>query len=331
MEEYRLLSIWRIEAPLEEVYSAILDSLHWPEWWSDVQKVEQTAAGGADGIDNVRRYFWKGQLPYRMVVEVRTTRIEYLVAIEGAAQGDFEGIGRWRFSREGAISVVRYEWHVRSNRWWMNLIAPLARSMFIRNHALVMGQGGEGLARRLKSPLVGQESVDLMAEDVPPGAARRRIDPTMVLVAGLGAGVVATLAQWVLWWWAQMPLPETLFRDVRLTAALIMGTDVLPPPLTLRWDILLVAALIHFVLSVTYALIPAPWAGRLPAGPAFAVGALYGLAIYLVNLYGFTLLFPWFEVARDWVTLATHVVFGISLVGGYRMFSAAKGWGKQAD
>jgi len=162
-----LLSIWRIEAPLEEVYSTILDSLRWPEWWSDVQKVEQMAAGGADGIDNVRRYFWKGQLPYRMVVDVRTTRVEHLVAIEGVAQGDLEGIGCWRFSREGAISVVRYEWHVRSNRWWMNLIAPFARSMFIRNHALVMGKGGEELARRLKSRMIKMESVDLMAETAP--------------------------------------------------------------------------------------------------------------------------------------------------------------------
>ena len=67
----------------------------------------------------------------------------------------------------------------------------------------------------------------------------------MALVAGIGAGVIATLAQLAMWWLAEMPLPETLFRDARLTAALVMGTDVLPPPSTPRWDILLVATLIH--------------------------------------------------------------------------------------
>lgn len=161
--EYRLLTIWRIEAPLEEMYAAIHDSLRWPEWWPGAEKVEQIAAGDAAGINSVRRYAWQGQLPYRVVFEVCTTRIEKLVAIEGTARGDLEGIGRWHFSHEAGVSVVRYEWHVRSNRWWMNLTAPVARSMFIRNHGLLMAQGGEGLARRLGSPLVGQETIDLMA------------------------------------------------------------------------------------------------------------------------------------------------------------------------
>jgi hypothetical protein len=165
--DYRLLTIWRIEAPLEEVYSAIQNSLGWPDWWPGVQKVEQVTAGDADGIHNVRRYFWKGTLPYRIMFDIRATRIENLVAIEGTAEGDLEGIGRWHFSRQGTVSTVHYEWHVRSTRWWMRLIAPFARPLFIRNHARIMVQGGEGLARLLGSPLVSQESVDLMAETIP--------------------------------------------------------------------------------------------------------------------------------------------------------------------
>lgn len=29
----RLLTIWRIEAPLKEVYAAIHRSPRWPDWW----------------------------------------------------------------------------------------------------------------------------------------------------------------------------------------------------------------------------------------------------------------------------------------------------------
>jgi len=193
--EYRLLTIWRIEAPLEEVYAAIHNPLRWPDWWPAVQKVEQAAAGDADGINSVWRYSWQGQLPYRVVFEVCATRIEKLVAIEGTARGDLEGVGRWQFSRQGAVSIVHCEWHVRSTRWWMNLIAPLARSMFIRNHARVMAQGGEGLARLLGSPLVSQEHIDLMAATIPPRAALGRwrergwIDSAMALLVGLVFGV----------------------------------------------------------------------------------------------------------------------------------------------
>jgi hypothetical protein len=329
MAEYRLLTIWRIAAPLEDVYAAIQDSLRWPDWWPSVRAVEQAAAGDVDGIDSVWRYAWKGQLPYRVVFEVRATRIEKLVGIEGTARGDLEGTGRWDFSHESGVSMVRCEWHVRSTRWWMNLIAPLARPVFIRNHAQVMTQGGTGLARLLGASLVGQENIDLMAETPPPrpwrGLRRElgRIDPAMVLVAGVGAGVIAALTQLALWWLAEMPLPETFFRDARLTATLLMGTGVLHPPSTPQWDILAVATLIHFSLSVAYAMIPAYLAGRLRTGPSLVSGAVYGLAIYVVNLYGFTVLFPWFAVDRDWVTALTHLVFGVALVGGCRLFSSS--------
>ena len=164
MAEYRLLTIWRIEAPLEAVYAAIHNSPRWPDWWPGMQKVEEVTAGDASGINSVLRYVWQGQLPYQMVFEVRATRIEKCVAIEGAVQGDLEGVGRWHFISEGAVSVVQYEWHVRSTRLWMNLIAPFARPMFIHNHGILMRQGAEGLARHLGAPLVAQESIDLMAD-----------------------------------------------------------------------------------------------------------------------------------------------------------------------
>jgi hypothetical protein len=325
--EYHLLTIWRIDAPLPQVYDAIQDSMHWPEWWPGAEKVEQMAPGGSDGIDSIRRYSWQGDLPYPVVFDVRATRIEALVAIEGCARGDLEGSGRWHFAHDGEVSIVRYEWHVRSVRWWMNMLVPLARPMFIRNHVRIMTQGGEGLARRLDAALISQENIDLMAENGAPksmsGYLREggQINPKMLLFAGLGAGILATVAQIALWQLAGMPVLETLFRDARLTAALLMGPEVLPPPSTAQWDILLVATLIHFALSISYALAPAMLAARLPAGPAIVVGALYGLGIYVVNMYGFTLLFPWFSVARDWVTLVTHLVFGMGLTGGCWWFA----------
>ena len=132
-------------------------------------------------------------------------------------------------------------------------------------------------------------------------------------------GIAATAAQVVLWWGTSVPVPETLLRDARLTAAIVMGSSVLPPPSTWRWDIMLVATLIHFALSVAYAVIPAFFVWRLRTVSAVFAGALYGLAIYGVNLYGFTALFPWFTVTRNWITVLTHIVFGIALAGGCKL------------
>jgi len=178
MAEYHLLTVWRIEAPLAEVFAAIEDTLRWPDWWPSVRKVDQTLAGDAKGIGSVRRYVWQGRLPYRVVFDVCATRIDDLAALEGVATGDLAGTGHWRFSSQGRLSIVHYEWHVHSKRWWMNLVAPVARALFIRNHAQIMTQGGKALARRLKAPPPGQENTDLMVAAVRPGARRAPVPET---------------------------------------------------------------------------------------------------------------------------------------------------------
>lgn len=320
--EYHLLTIWQINAPLPQVYDAIHDSTHWPNWWQGAEKVEPVAASGGDGINGICRYSWRGKLPYPVVFDVRATRITKLVAIEGLVTGDLEGVGYWHFSRQGPVSVVRFEWHVRSTKWWMNILAPFARSIFINNHVRLMAQGAEGLAALLQSPLVSQTSIDLttqQAQSHPPAPNFRRqrgwATPAMILLSALFAGTMATLAQLALWWLLDTPILPTLIRDAYLTAAIVMGSSILAPPLVMQWEILLVATLIHFTLSALYAIGPALLVERWSTVHALLAGVLYGLAIYAVNLHGFTAFFPWFAVSRDWPTVAAHAVFGVALVG----------------
>lgn len=237
MAEYNLLTIWRIEAPLEEVYAAVHDTLHWPDWWPSVRKVALTATGDAVGIDSVWRYVWKGGLPYRIVFDVRATRIEKLVSIEGDAYGDLYGTGYWHFTQYGALTIVRCQWHVHTTRWWMNLLAPLTRSLFIRNHTRVMTQGGEGLAHQLGVPVPGQENIDLMSASVPSrerisrrkesGGADSRGGPVVAIVAG----VLAVAAQLALSNPTLTPKAARLFHNAQQNVARVLGTAVLRPPL----------------------------------------------------------------------------------------------------
>lgn len=155
MAEFRFVTLWSIEAPLEAVCDAIEHSLDWPQWWQGVEKVEELAPGDARGIGSVRRYLWKGHLPYRLGFDICVTRMQPLTMVEGIACGDVEGIGRWSFTSEGALTIARYEWRVRPTALWMRLLTPLASPLFRWNHDILMQQGGEGLARRLNARLVG--------------------------------------------------------------------------------------------------------------------------------------------------------------------------------
>ena len=72
MADYPLLTIWQIEAPIEEVWEAISHAERWPSWWKGVEKVEQLEPGDEHGIGRVIRSTWKSKLPYRLVFESRT-------------------------------------------------------------------------------------------------------------------------------------------------------------------------------------------------------------------------------------------------------------------
>ncbi|MEK7321686.1 MAG: sodium:proline symporter [Pseudomonadota bacterium] len=150
------------------------------------------------------------------------------------------------------------------------------------------------------------------------------VDWKTAVYAGIAGGVVATLVQITLWWAFWDVLPGIFYRDARLTAALLLGTAVLPPPVTFDWLVMLVATLIHFSLSIVCAIILACMINRCAMFGAVLIGGLWGLSLFVINLYGFTQLFPWFEVTRDWITLLTHIAFGISAAVVYQALTSRK-------
>ena len=89
-------------------------------------------------------------LPYDLVFDMRVTRVEQPSALEGHATGELEGEGRWTFTETLGGTHVRYQWDVRTTRWWMNLLAPIASPVFAWNHGIVMRWGEAGLRRRLR-------------------------------------------------------------------------------------------------------------------------------------------------------------------------------------
>lgn len=319
MNEYRLVAIWRLAAPRQQVFDIVHDSLRWPEWWPGADQVEQIEPGDSNGVGSVRRYIWKGRLPYRLTFDARATRIAEPQLLEASVSGDLAGTGRWMFFEEAGITTVRYEWRVCTTKAWMNLLAPLTHRVFANNHHLLMDKGAQGLASRLGTRLLEARNERLPHEE------RLRVRTATVhwpaaAGAGMVAGVIATVVQLLLWWAASYHPHAMLLRDARLAAAIVLGEAVLPPPLSFEWHVMLVATLVHFALSATYGLLQAPLAARLSRWCGILVGAMFGLAIYVINMYGFTAIFPWFEASRDWITAVTHAAFGATAVLTYQFW-----------
>jgi len=145
----------------------------------------------------------------------------------------------------------------------------------------------------------------------------RMLDWKAAIWAGVVAGVVFLILEMLL---VQLFEPMSMWAPPRMIAAMVMGQDVLPPPDTFDATIVMVAMLIHFPLAIVYALIlgwvVSRWEMPLPA--AVVVGVVFGLVIYVVNFYGFTLAFPWFADARGWIAIFSHAMFGLVLGAVYQ-------------
>lgn len=99
MADDTLLTIWKIAAPIEDVWEAIAQAERWPSWWKGVEKVEQLEPGDEHGIGRVIRSTRKSKLPYRLAFESRTVKVRKPHTIEIEAIGELKGSGRWELSQ----------------------------------------------------------------------------------------------------------------------------------------------------------------------------------------------------------------------------------------
>ena len=155
MARYRFLTTWLLDAPLEPVWDAIYDTDAWPAWWPGVMRVEELVVRDEAGIGGVSRFTFRSVLPYDLVFEMRSVRVERPRLLEGVASGELAGVGRWRFFEQGGVTAVVYVWNVETKARWMNALGPVARPAFAWNHDRVMQAGGKGLASLLGARLLG--------------------------------------------------------------------------------------------------------------------------------------------------------------------------------
>ncbi|MCW5907998.1 MAG: SRPBCC family protein [Chitinophagales bacterium] len=154
MATYNFLTIWKFNAPLEEVYAAIHDADNYHLWWKGQSKVESIQKGDALGIGAVKKFRTKSFLPYTLTYTGTVREVVPLKKVVGTTVGELEGTGTWIFEYNNGITTVKYYWQVKTNSRLMNFFTPVLKPLFAWNHDVVMRWGGEGLAKYLKCDLV---------------------------------------------------------------------------------------------------------------------------------------------------------------------------------
>jgi hypothetical protein len=138
-----------------------------------------------------------------------------------------------------------------------------------------------------------------------PTPNRRAVRWSTALVAGTVAGMVMLLIQMLM---IPLAVGGSAWTLPRMMAAIAMGPGVLTGA---GFAVpFLVGMLVHFGLSIAFALVLAFLVRRAPLALAAGIGLGFGLALYFINYYVMVGAFPWFVGARNWVNLVAHLVFG---------------------
>ncbi|NNE07103.1 MAG: hypothetical protein HKN20_00945 [Gemmatimonadetes bacterium] len=136
---------------------------------------------------------------------------------------------------------------------------------------------------------------------------RQVVDWSAAIWAGIIGGAVFFLASVLL---LPLAVGGNAWVVARYFASILLGAEVLAPPATFELSIFAAALVAHFGLAIVFALLISfvIHKGGLLAG--VIRGALLGGAIYIINVYTLTLLFPWLFALHGVLFFAAHVLYG---------------------
>lgn len=145
MATYHFVTLWRFQAPIEQVWDALNTPECYPAWWPCILEYRNLAPE-LTGVGARAERVVRGWLPYTLRYQTTVTRHEPPCEIAYDAEGDLLGKGRFVLRQEGEFTHVTFFWDVATRGFWMNVLAPFLKWLFAHNHNWVMAQGERGLA-----------------------------------------------------------------------------------------------------------------------------------------------------------------------------------------
>ena len=103
---------------------------------------------------------------------------------------------------------------------------------------------------------------------------------------------------------------NTLWAFPRISAAIVMGKDVLPPAATFDLGIILTGVIVNLAFSAIYSIILALFIHLTNRPASVLTGLIYGLLLYIININLAGGLFRSLGDSGTWIYLISSVLFG---------------------
>ena len=165
---YHFLSEFTLTSSREAVWAALVAAEAWPSWWRWLKRLEVVrAATSENGVGAVYRNHIGSPTGYSFTFRVEIADTDRLRRIDMALTGEIDGRIRYLLSEGPSGGThISYAQLVETPKWWMNLLAPIARPGFTWNHDKLMTDFAKGLAQA-----TGGELVTVRNWTLRPGAA----------------------------------------------------------------------------------------------------------------------------------------------------------------
>lgn len=150
---------------------------------------------------------------------------------------------------------------------------------------------------------------------------RQVMDWRAAIWAGLAAGTLFYLLNIFI---VPLILGGNMWVIIRLFASIIYGETILAPPSTFDFSALLLSIIVNTILSLGFTFLIAFILHKWGLLIGIIGGAVFGLAIYLINFYTLSFFFPWFFALSGWPFVITHILFGSVAGGVYELLEVEK-------
>jgi hypothetical protein len=148
-KHFHLVSRWRVDAPPDKVYLALVDLGSLSSWWPGVRTMPLGAPH--ETVGRRARLEIGGLLPVALHADVEITSAHPSREIAVVSHGELEGNGEWRLCERTGLTEAVFTWDVSLEHRGLRRFVRWLRPLLILSHHIVMWRGNRGLKRHLKS------------------------------------------------------------------------------------------------------------------------------------------------------------------------------------
>lgn len=158
MAHYRFESEWVLSAPIDVVFGALVHPERYSEWWPSVRNSQLIEQGDEAGVGSRAKYYLRSPLLFGMQFETKTIEVDPPRRIHSLVRGELVGTATIALNSTSVGTKVRIAWHVSTTKRWMDVLAPIAKPLFVWAHHIFMREGCAALAHRLGARLISTKT-----------------------------------------------------------------------------------------------------------------------------------------------------------------------------